>query len=520
MIAFGIAIFFLLGLNRIAYGLEWQRLDIGTTVLKTTAIAIDKDDPKIIYIGLEQALYKTSDQGKSWQLLGDGLVTDINYLLIDQQDKKAVYAATKNGLFRSTDEGINWQKIFSGKDVLERDVLGITLCQQAPKTIFIATRNGVFFSPVNRIIWQKIGGKLSDAAVLSIACDPNIADILYLVSNKGLFETKNRMASYERLYIGSSLESEDSTTDIDSEEEETGAQEYFLKHIAIDPRDRNNLYLSTRDGLLSSQDAGKSWQGKQLFGLLDKRINYALVSNVEDRFFLATQSGVFDCKEDGCIQLFKGMEFKDCSQLALDSQNTLYAASDKGFFKMSLTKREKESEAVNNIDRNHSDKEPSIQRIQKVAIRYAEVEPEKIKEWRKKAKMKAILPKFTLGLDRSESTNYEIYTGATTKYVYEGPNDKSNGWDVALSWELGDLIWNEAQTSIDVRSRLMVQLRDDILNEVNRLFFERKRLKAELSQEKISGKQRFEKELRIEELTASIDGFTGGFLSRSLENSQ
>lgn len=53
-------------------------------------------------------------------------------------------------------------------------------------------------------------------------------------------------------------------------------------------------------------------------------------------------------------------------------------------------------------------------------------------------------------------------------------------WGVTLSWNLGELIWNDDQTSIDVRSRLMVELRDDILDEITKLYFERLRVKMEL----------------------------------------
>jgi len=60
----------------------------------------------------------------------------------------------------------------------------------------------------------------------------------------------------------------------------------------------------------------------------------------------------------------------------------------------------------------------------------------------------------------------------------------------------------------------MVQLRDDILDEVNKLYFERIRVKMELDALQIEDrKKRFEKELRLRELTASLDGLTGGYFS-------
>ena len=64
----------------------------------------------------------------------------------------------------------------------------------------------------------------------------------------------------------------------------------------------------------------------------------------------------------------------------------------------------------------------------------------------------------------------------------------------------------------------MVQLREDLLNSVTRLYFERRRLQMEFASEKnMTEKQLIEKELRLEELTASIDALTGGEFSKTIE---
>ena len=63
----------------------------------------------------------------------------------------------------------------------------------------------------------------------------------------------------------------------------------------------------------------------------------------------------------------------------------------------------------------------------------------------------------------------------------------------------------------------MVQLRDDILDEVTRTYFERRRLQiALLTQPPADEKQVIDKELRLQELTAMIDGLTGGYFSTHL----
>ena len=64
----------------------------------------------------------------------------------------------------------------------------------------------------------------------------------------------------------------------------------------------------------------------------------------------------------------------------------------------------------------------------------------------------------------------------------------------------------------------MVQLRDDILDEVNKLYFERLRVKMEMDNLQIEDrKKRFEKELRLKELTAALDALTGGYFSSQIQ---
>lgn len=63
----------------------------------------------------------------------------------------------------------------------------------------------------------------------------------------------------------------------------------------------------------------------------------------------------------------------------------------------------------------------------------------------------------------------------------------------------------------------MVQLRNDLLDEVTRLYFERRRLQLELSANMPDEKdEKALKHLRLEELTANIDALTGGYLSEAL----
>ncbi len=160
----------------------------------------------------------------------------------------------------------------------------------------------------------------------------------------------------------------------------------------------------------------------------------------------------------------------------------------------------------------HFQNEPSIEETQEAAIQYAEVQPEKIASWRKKAAVQALFPQVSLDYDKTIYGSVSASSG--TSIFATGPND----WGITLKWDLGDVVWNPSQTSIDVRSRLMVKLRNDILEDVNKLYFERRKIQLELLlNPPQNSTERLEKELRIEELTGGIDGLTGGYFSWSLK---
>ena len=138
------------------------------------------------------------------------------------------------------------------------------------------------------------------------------------------------------------------------------------------------------------------------------------------------------------------------------------------------------------------------------------IHPDRIKTLRRNARLEALLPNVTLDYDKTIS----VSTNPSYKESVVGPRD----WGLSLSWDVGDLVFNSQLRLLNGSDgRLMVQLRDDILNEVTRLYYERRKLQTVLiltppktSEEKLT------RILRLEELTANIDGLTGGWFSREI----
>jgi hypothetical protein len=167
---------------------------------------------------------------------------------------------------------------------------------------------------------------------------------------------------------------------------------------------------------------------------------------------------------------------------------------------------------------SEEEKEPAIQQVQQWAIAYAEVHPDKINRWRREARLKALLPSVSVGVDRADTELYHWDSGPNPDALLKGTEYLD--WDVNVSWDFSEIVWSTDQTTIDSRSKLMVELREDILDHVTRLYFERQRLRKQSQEQgKLGQPVSWESHLRVEELTALIDALTGGAFSRSLNHS-
>ncbi|MDD3987888.1 MAG: hypothetical protein PHS12_05000 [Candidatus Omnitrophica bacterium] len=497
---------------------------ISRELLNAKSVALDPDEAEVIYLGTDKGLFRSQDSGKSWRnlFLSKTKKLGINLLIFDAQDKDILYAATTAGLFRSTNKGLRWERIFKGKSQAEAECLALVVL---PRAMYLGTRKGLFVSHDKGRSWHKEKGKLGKTQIFNIISTSSVSDLLYLASTDGLFKSSDLGDSWERVFTAYSRENgkEDDSEPEDQDEEDRYSE---IRYLAIDPNNPEHLLLATQKGIYESKDSGVSWENFPEYGLLSRDV-YFIIFTAESRIFCISKSGVFVYRNLAWEELSLGLSFKKISYISLDKDGYLYACSENGLYRL----MPQGGPGSKGVLSKYFITVPAIDEVQKAAIKYAEVDPGKIGDWRRQAAKKAWLPRVTAGFDQdiNRTVSKSIWgTSGTNTYDgkhYIGPDDETNynnkNWGVSLTWELGDLIWNSAQTSIDVRSRLMVQLRDDILDEVNKLYFERIRVMAELDGLPIEDKKkRFEKELRIRELTASLDGLTGGYFSRQIENNK
>ena len=527
--------FCLTGASRVGASINeilWKDISSGTMDLNLQIVVATPDNAEIVYTGSSNALYKTTNGGKRWVevLSFRGTGNAINSIAINPINTNVIYTGTQHGLFRSTNRGTQWKKIFSGVGDLKGSILYVAINPLNPDILFIGTEAGLFRTDNGGKDWSRGRNVPSETKVFSIAIDHVNPHIIYAATGRGVYKSINSGIQWKRILETSLIDNnngEENSTSDEADEEETNGIETTIRSIAIDPEDTNTVYVGTPDGLLVTEDSGVTWKTTSSSGLTSRDIRHLAMSAVDpDNVYAATSRGVFRYSRttDIWTELYKGLTSGDIRFLASvpvvhNKHSILWAATKKGIFKTipSMENRETEEDEVLSM----FDDEPSIEDILEAAIRYAEVHPEKIEGWRKAASKRGWLPDLRVGYDqdRDWQSSYYYYSG-----TYRGDDitrEKDWGWSVSLIWELGDLIWNDDQTSIDTRSRLMVQLRDDVLHEVTRLYYERRRLQIDMllsPPQKI--KNRAEKELRLQELTANIDALTGFYLSKSMSSNK
>jgi len=486
-----------------AMALAGDNPGLGLNETDFNCIVLHPKTEGLLFAGSSRGLYRSYDYGKSWKPVFSPKCP-VNCIIIDGN---TIYAATAQGLYGSFDAGLSWKLIYRGKGKAKNIIsLGAN-----DSYLFLGTEAGLFRSVKIKHSFNKANSGFPQTKVLSISVtEPT----LYVATDQGVFKSADNGLIFHKL-LAISKEEADEATDADEGESEDELEfQSKIRFIAIDKKNPETVYLGLDLGVRESLDGGRSWKWLSKAGLLEKRINFILPAG--RKIYAGTENGlyVYDKDEESWRQAYKGIPATKIKCLTYDqTRDAVWIASDKGIYKVA------QGVSCNYFAKDYKDYfsyEPEINTVQKWAIEYAEVEPEKIARWRKQARIRALLPKVSVGWDQSRSDTYEIYTSASTNYCVNGPQDASSGWDVSVSWELGDLVWGTDQTSIDVRSRLMVQLRNDILDDITRTYFERRRLQIELLDVNTNPNKRAEKELRIQELTASLDALTGGGFSMAI----
>jgi len=170
--------------------------------------------------------------------------------------------------------------------------------------------------------------------------------------------------------------------------------------------------------------------------------------------------------------------------------------------------------------------EPTCKEVQRAALKFYKLEPERINKMATATRAKALVPEIEGSIDNS--------VGHTFTYTRDGlfsrqslitidPTFNPDGykervqtnndnllWRIRAVWNLDRLVFNSEE--LDVKS--LNSLEENLVREVTTLYYSRQRLIANLI---LSGPEEdeeiFYELLRLDEMTATIDALTGNFFA-------
>lgn len=161
--------------------------------------------------------------------------------------------------------------------------------------------------------------------------------------------------------------------------------------------------------------------------------------------------------------------------------------------------------------------EPTVREVQQQAIAYMRVNPQEVDSWRLRARTNALAPRLTTQVQGDLNDDRRTVEQVGEPTIVSQTNDQSGRLVVGAAWDLDRLVFEPQEMAVARESVRIANLRDRVLDEVTRRYFERRRLQVdlELSPPKDLA-DRVKKELRLQELTADMDAVTGGWFSQKL----
>lgn len=160
------------------------------------------------------------------------------------------------------------------------------------------------------------------------------------------------------------------------------------------------------------------------------------------------------------------------------------------------------------------DPEPSVQQVQDMAMAYTHTNREQVENWLRASRNSAWLPQLTARYTFQDTFGQDFDYAGTNAELQDGDTEQRWQGQVQVRWDLDELVMSSAQIRVISESQDVVKLRDTVLTQVTGLYFDRRRLQVDMLLDPPKDvRAQVDQQLRLMELTAELDGYTGGQFS-------
>jgi photosystem II stability/assembly factor-like uncharacterized protein len=301
-------------------GKNWQLIP-GMRGRSIRAFALADTNSKILTVGALEGVFRSFDGGDSWQQIsppGHPDIKNIESIAIDPHDANVIYAGTWHLPWKTTDGGKTWTNIKNGV-IDDSDVFSIIIDFSNTNNVFASACSGIYKSETAGALFHKIQGIPKTARRTRVLQqDPVNPNVVYAGTTEGLWKTVDGGKVFKLI----------------------SPPNFIVNDVMIDPRNASRVLVATdRNGVVASNDAGQTFRAsnagyshRQVSSLItdkhDASTLYASVLN--DKEF----GGVFVSRNAGSSwsQRSEGLAGRDVYHLAQATDGTLVAATNDGIF--------------------------------------------------------------------------------------------------------------------------------------------------------------------------------------------
>ncbi len=272
-------------------GEDWEKISSPTMPINIDAMAIDPRNTTTMYAGTWWRAYKSTDSGKNWRLIKNGMIddSDVFAVTINPRNAEHIIASACSGIYESFNGGEKWAKI-QGIPSQSRRTRDILQHPSVPGTIYAATTEGFWMSSNGGKTWVLTTQR--NLEINSIAVHPDDPNRVFIGTNNwGVMVSNDGGKNF--------TQTNDNFTS------------RFTYSITPDVQQPNRFYATTHNTatgggfFFTSNDAGSTWlQAKSLdvnrvspFSVLQDR-------NDPNAMFLGTNVGIYRSADRGTSWTF------------------------------------------------------------------------------------------------------------------------------------------------------------------------------------------------------------------------
>ncbi|HEY0407708.1 MAG TPA: YCF48-related protein [Pyrinomonadaceae bacterium] len=198
-------------------------------------------NPDMMLVGTNRGLWISMDSGDTWTQMNTssqpGLI-NVESLAIDPRNTDVIYAGTWYLPYKTTDGGRTWKNIKNGI-IDDSDIFAVDIDPRNPDHVIASACSGIYETRNAGEVWRKVQGIPSQSRrTRAILQHPSVSGIVFAGTTEGFWRSTNGGESWML----------------------TTSKQLEINSIAVHPKNPDTIYIGTNNyGVMVSNDGGKTF---------------------------------------------------------------------------------------------------------------------------------------------------------------------------------------------------------------------------------------------------------------------